>query len=239
LSKSLDLVDFGRCVLLTDRQPAAIDPRITVEIVDPIRSASDYSHFVLRGLVDHIATDHVLLCQWDGCVTDPSAWESDFLRFDYIGALWPQFADGRVVGNGGFSLRSRKLLEACRDPMFVIEHPEDVAICRTNRALLEEKHGCRFADPGVAAHFSFERQRSRSATFGFHGVFNMIPLLGAADFWQMYRSLDDRRTVWIDYWLILGQLAGSVSGWLRMARMSLDRVKYPSRRRVGGPISPA
>ena len=73
----------------------------------------------------------------------------------------------------------------------------------------------------------------------FVGIFNMIPLLGAADFWQMYRSLDDRRTVWIDYWLILGQLAGSVSGWLRMARMSLDRVKNPSRRRVGGPISPA
>lgn len=239
LSESLDLVNFSRCVLFTDKQPASLDPRIATQIIDPIRSATDYSFFILQRLVDHIDTDHVLLCQWDGFVTDPSAWKGDFLRCDYIGALWPQFADGRVVGNGGFSLRSRKLLEACRDPKFVIEHPEDVAICRTNRALLEEKHGCQFAEPDLAARFSFERQRSRSATFGFHGVFNMIPLLGAADFWQVYRSLDDRKTVWTDYWLILGQLAGSVSGWPRIARMSLDRLKYPSRRRVGGPNRPA
>lgn len=239
LSRSLDVVKFGRCVLFTDKQPASLDPRIATQIINPIRSATDYSLFILQRLVDHIGTEHVLLCQWDGFVTDPGAWNDDFLRCDYIGALWPQFADGRVVGNGGFSLRSRKLLQACRDPDFLVEHPEDVAICRTNRALLEEKHDCRFAYPALAATFSFERQPPHSATFGFHGVFNMIPLLGAADFWHVYRSLDDRKTVWTDYWLILGQLAGSVSGWLRMARMSLDRLRNPSHRRVGGPITPA
>lgn len=239
LSKSLDLADFACCILLTDREPARIDPRISVRIIDPIRSARDYSLFVLRHLVDHIDTEYVLLCQWDGFVTDPAAWDDRFLGCDYIGAVWPQFADGRVVGNGGFSLRSRKLLEACRDPDFVVEHPEDVAICRTNRALLEERHSCRFAQPALAASFSFERKQPGGTTFGFHGVFNMVPLLGAGEFWQMYCSLDDRKTVWTDYWLILGQLAGSVSGWLRMARMSLDRLKNPSHRRVRGPIRPA
>lgn len=239
LSRSLDLVHFGRCILLTDKRPDTIDPRISVKFIEPIRSARDYSIFVLKELVDHIDTDHVLLCQWDGFVTDPAAWDEDFLRCDYIGAIWPQFADGRVVGNGGFSLRSRRLLQACRDPGFVVEHPEDVAICRTNRTMLEERHSCRFAEPALAASFSFERQRSARSTFGFHGVFNMVPLLGAGAFWQMYSTLDDRRTVWTDYWLILAQLAGSVSGWLRMARMSLDRLKNPSHPRVRGPIRPA
>ena len=39
----------------------------------------------------------------------PEAWTDDFFNYDYIGATW----DDGVVGNGGFSWRSRKLYGAC------------------------------------------------------------------------------------------------------------------------------
>jgi hypothetical protein len=224
LSRSLDLVEFGDCVLFTHQVPPEMDPRIRLERISPLRSAKEYSFFILRDLVGHLRTSHILICQWDGFIINPEAWTDDFLSYDYVGAVWPQFSDTQVVGNGGFSLRTRKLLEACRNQAFVMQHPEDVAICRSNRNLLEGDLGCRFAEPVIAAGFSFERQQPPRPTFGFHGVFNMIPLLGRANFWQTYGSLDDRRTLWTDYWMLMGQLAGGASSWPRAARMTLDRI---------------
>ena len=45
---------------------------------------------------------------------DGAAWRPEFLDYDYIGAVWPHVLDKYNVGNGGFSLRSKALLEACR-----------------------------------------------------------------------------------------------------------------------------
>jgi hypothetical protein len=159
-------------------------------------------------------------------VVDAEQWDPAFLEYDYIGAPWPQFDDGRDVGNGGFSLRSRKLLDACRAPEFVQSHPEDIAICRTNRTLLERQFGIRFADRATAARFSFERSKECAETFGFHGVFNMVSILGPDEFWEIYRSLDDRSTVFTDYRLIMRQL-GSRSGELKkQARLTVDRLRH-------------
>src|SRR6185503_18873241 len=116
--------------------------------------------------------------QWDGFVIDAGSWREQFLEFDYIGAPWLQFADGYDVGNGGFSLRSRRLLEACAGADFIPSHPEDVAICRTNRPMLEKMHGIRFADAQLAETFAFERTAPRPS-FGFHGAFNLAPTVGA------------------------------------------------------------
>jgi hypothetical protein len=91
------------------------------------------------------------------------------------------------VGAGGFSLRSRKLVEAVRDlrrreSCRDVETAEDVQICVTHRAALEAG-GMRFATPPTAARFAFERVLEFPAascvtvpTLGFHGVFN-FPLL--------------------------------------------------------------
>src|ERR1700687_3454326 len=45
----------------------------------------------------------------------PAAWREEFLGCDYIGAQWFWHDDAMRVGNGGFSLRSRKLLLALQD----------------------------------------------------------------------------------------------------------------------------
>jgi tetratricopeptide (TPR) repeat protein len=76
------------------------------------------------------------------------------------------------VGNGGFSLRSRKLLEALQDPRIELVDAEDETICRTCRPLLERDHGIRFGSEALADRFSFEAAYPIGKQFGFHGLFN-------------------------------------------------------------------
>lgn len=224
LRACLDKVAFADCLLFTSSDiVAGSDVRIVP--IDPLQSARDYSHFILRRLGDYIRTPHCLIVQWDGFVLDAGSWDPRFLDFDYIGAPWPQFGDFHAVGNGGFSLRSGKLLRACQDPEFQISHPEDVAVCRINRPFLELRHGIRFADPATAENFAFERSWSGKSTFGFHGIFNMIPVLGADRFWKSYRSLDDPSTAWVDFRTLLHQVGTGRRALRRRARLGLDRLR--------------
>ncbi len=167
---------FGDAVLFTDGSVAG--PFRTVPIV-ALASRDDYSGFVLHGIADHVATSHALIVQWDGWVTEPTAWDPQFLQYDYIGAPWGRYPDGMDVGNGGFSLRSRRLLEALSRFEFNAGVPEDELIGRVWRPELERQYGIRFAPPEVASRFAYERVLPPGATFGFHGLFN---------FW---RHLDD------------------------------------------------
>ena len=200
----MNRVEFADALLLTD---AIVDApsQLSVVRIPRIRSAEEYSLFILERLADFISTSHCLIVQWDGFVLDSSRWDPAFLQVDYIGAPWPQFADDRNVGNGGFSLRSRKLLDACRQSGFRKHHPEDVAVCRTNRDLLESELGIKFANRLKAERFSFERTHPTESTFGFHGVFNMIPALGVDKFLRVYNLLDDRSTAFVDYGLLMSQ----------------------------------
>lgn len=225
LQHCLDQIDFHECLLFTGAEIIEADPRIRTVPVSGLSSATAYSHFVLTRLAEFIRSSHCLIVQWDGFVIDTPHWDPAFLEFDYIGARWPQFHDGRDVGNGGFSLRSRKLLELCSHPDFVLSHPEDVAICRINRDRLENRHAIRYADAAVADRFAFERIHPAGGTFGFHGVFNMLPILGPGRFWEIYRSLDDRTTVWADYPLLMRQLGSGNGATRRRVRLSVDRLK--------------
>ena len=164
-------IRFGAVKLFTDRRGQELAPPGVSAIEAAIASVPAYSDFMLRGLSAHVATSHCLVVQWDGYVLDPARWEPGFLDWDYIGAPWRGIAGPRAVGNGGFSLRSRRLLDALRAPDIVVTHPEDVAICRDNRDRLE-RGGIRFAPVEVARRFAFEREAPRGPTFGFHGLFN-------------------------------------------------------------------
>ena len=121
-------IAFAECLLLTDVDLRPEHPDIRVVPIERINSTKVYSDFLLTQLVDHVQTSHCLVVQWDGHVLDPGRWSSDFLDYDYIGASWPQFNDGYDVGNGGFSLRSRRLMKACRAPGFQQISPEDLSL---------------------------------------------------------------------------------------------------------------
>jgi hypothetical protein len=146
-----------------------------VRIVDdaPIQSVKDYSKWVIKELYKHVSTSHLLLFQWDGYVKNWKAWDAAWLSYDYIGATWGH-PDGMNVGNGGFSLRTRRLMEiVATDPSITKFYPEDEKICRFYRKHLEDQYGIRFAPEEAARRFSIEGygqpNRRYTTEFGFHG----------------------------------------------------------------------
>ena len=118
LTRSRAGIRFARSLLLTAGLPPTLEVPAGIEVVaiSDLRSRDEYSQFVLKSLPAYIDTDHVLLVQWDGYVVNPAAWDPAFLHCDYIGAKWFWAEEGKRIGNGGFSLRSRRLLEALQDP---------------------------------------------------------------------------------------------------------------------------
>ena len=181
LRRSMAQCRFERVQFFTDR---AFDlPGIETVVIPDIASIADYSRFMVKALGERIETEFALVAQYDGFVIDGRRWHDDFRAHDYIGAPWK---DG--VGNGGFSLRSRRLLKALRDPRIENLVPEDVAICRTYRGLLEKEHGIRFAPPEVAARFSFETLTPPGPTLGFHGITHLVKIVDmSADELAAYR----------------------------------------------------
>ena len=176
-ARALDLTlrqcDYEAAVLFTDDAAAAAsDSRIERVAIPRIVSSTDYSRFVLKELLHHIETDFVQIIQWDGYVTNGAAWSDRFLDYDYIGARWWFRQEGRNVGNGGFSLRSRRLLRALQDADIAVGDPEDNVICIENRALLESRHGIRIAPGHLADRYSFEGNPPSGKEFGFHRLFN-------------------------------------------------------------------
>jgi hypothetical protein len=160
----------------------------------------EYSLFVLYVLHRFIETDFALIVQDDGWVLSGANWRSEFLNWDIIGApvhlarvvgqtsdvfhtgfQWEPFvgrADSRVdvVYNGGFTLRSKRLLEAPKrlglpvviPPVSKIVGPpwqmqwdadivlEDVHLCTVMRSELEQA-GIRFAPLALAREFAIEQ----------------------------------------------------------------------------------
>jgi hypothetical protein len=172
-------INFGAAVLVTcsDHHLTDLPAGLTVVTDDTVRSVADYSRFIIRDLLPHVKTSHCLVVQWDGFVVSTSSWEPRFLEFDYIGHVIPSFPRGHRVGNGGFSLRSRRLLEALQDPDITELHPEDRHVSCTYRDMLEQRYGIRYADEATAQRFSAERRfsgdRMQTFTFGLHGIQGM------------------------------------------------------------------
>lgn len=174
MRRSLTHVAFGRSVFIggeptREEREEANAAGIEWRTIEPLRNIGDYSRFVLQDLVHHVDTPHALIVQWDGFVTHPTLWSDTFLDHDYIGPPWYEKDRLRVVGNGGFSLRSKRLLAATANLVYDGHSPEDKVICIDQRAHLESHHHIRFAPPLLARQFGVE-QGPRVDAFGFHGI---------------------------------------------------------------------
>lgn len=155
---------------------------------EEIKSVDDYSRFMLKGLRKYIKSSYVLVIQWDGFVIKPHLWQKLFLQYDYIGAPWPK-KSGFLVGNGGFSLRSAKLLAALQDNRIASDMPEDVVICDVNRQLLEKVYGIHFAPSELAQEFSFEFCPPVPNVFGFHGMSNFPKVMSSHELIGFVKSM--------------------------------------------------
>ena len=168
----VNFFDFKQIIIFTDKPDYW--PQHTTIKIPKITNIDDYNNIILRDLPQHIKTDLAIITQFDGFILNPDAFNDIFYNYDYIGALWPNCSENRV-GNGGFSWRSRRLIDATSQylNMRTSMEAEDVFVCRHIRSILEGKHGCIFAEDGVADLFSHEMTQASNVPFGFHGVFHL------------------------------------------------------------------
>lgn len=175
---------FARALLLSPRPPVSGVPDGCEWIRIGWLSLKGYNQYCLTELHHHITTSHCLTVQGDSRIVNAAAWDATWLQYDYIGAPWRpgHSGTGYRVGNSGFCLRSKRLLEAtaalpndwivwrgvrketCRD---------DVITCVMYRPDLEAK-GLRFAPVDVAARFAFESSTPEAPEltdqFGMHDL---------------------------------------------------------------------
>jgi hypothetical protein len=183
LKHSMSNLNFGSVKLLTSEtiEDSEIDI-IKIQKLD----YEGYNKFIVYELHKYVDTDYVLIIQDDGYIINPNLWKEEFLNYDYIGAPWPiptdnfSFRDVNNnivrVGNGGFSLRSKKLLALptlldLKWKEYYGFYNEDGFIAVHNRHILE-KEGCIFAPLSLAIYFSHEsdiEENKNIIPFGFHG----------------------------------------------------------------------
>ena len=193
--------NFAKVIVFTDKPDEFVSFDFDIQTIpvvhygsgDPAvdtnmrRGADQVSVWMLTELPKyaHLFSEHALGIQWDSWIVNPDAWRPEWLQYDYIGAAW---GDG-VVGNTGFWLHSRRMLESIgklKLPAIPQAcHPYDVRLsyerCPPNpfylrwpeghtgfRGLLE-RDGMKWAPREIADQFSVENQEYRGS-FGFHGT---------------------------------------------------------------------
>jgi len=192
--KSLDVscanIKFKECILFTHLHDFDILP--FKNILDQIKiiyvqkmDKIGYSEFIIKELYKYVTGDHCLIVQHDGYVIDHLMWRDEFLTVDYIGAPWPpEWGFKNRVGNGGFSLRSKRFMEhsvqilgdfdfrsnyTLRDRPYLLN--EDYLITNCCYERLSEL-GMRFADVELASWFSnvYPVPEMKDRTFGVHDI---------------------------------------------------------------------
>lgn len=188
-----------RALLCSPVRPADLPPGIEHLPIAPL-NYHEYSWFMLFALWRVVPTEFALVVQEDGWVLEGASWRDDYLAYDYVGApihlaridtpegvrwsrrfAWstPEHPLGQgatPVQNGGFSLRSQRLMRALVDhPHIRVEVPapdvvggdplrmqwqhdallEDVQLSGVLRPALEAV-GLRFAPVEVARSFAIE-----------------------------------------------------------------------------------
>ena len=174
LEKSLAVCEFADAILLTSS--AINHPQFRCITIRPFVDMREWGSFLFYELSQYIQTEFVLSIHWDGYVLNGKAWREEFLTYDYIGARWPWHKPGQDIGNLGFTLLSKKLLQTFAYPEFKLPQervPEDALLAVVWRPILEANYGIRFATAAVADVFSYEHVVPERPTFGFHGVHNL------------------------------------------------------------------
>lgn len=182
-------------------------------------SYEGYSEFVLYCLHNYIQTPYCLIVQHDGWAFTGENWNDDWLNYDYVGApthaallpngeyhmgyAWVGKDNPKVVQNGGFSLRSKEMLQA---PSFYgITRPrmpdpvllnEDIQLCCFLRDYLQDT-GIKFCPDEVAKYFAFEHlgpiheSINLTQVFGHHSRFRQL-LSNNDVIWKMTQEQTDK-----------------------------------------------
>ncbi|MFA6587799.1 MAG: DUF5672 family protein [Patescibacteria group bacterium] len=195
LEISMDGIEFNEVVLIAHNCPPDMNKKITFKKCKPNQLASqdpkntnDFSHFMAYDLWEYINSDYALIVHNKAFVLRPDKWDEEFLKYDYIGPPWPKGVhftnegNNVRVGNGGFSLRSQKLMRTLNELKLPFTDNgtgffhEDGIICVYYRKKLEN-YGIKFAPVDIASRFGREKdcEDSVSKPFGFHNNSKAMP----------------------------------------------------------------
>lgn len=162
-------IEFGDVKIFTDH--------------DFFTGRQGYSKWCLTDMWKHVDTSHVLIIHSDGYICNPQRWDDEWLEWDLIGSTFG-YKDNRNAANGGFSLRSKKLLDILGqiDYSNLRTDFEDCLIGRYLRPWLEEEYDICFAPEHICNDFAIEacgshvyvdsygfRGNTYTDQFGFHG----------------------------------------------------------------------
>lgn len=172
ITKSLEQIAPARTIFFTDIT-FTVPEEVEIINIKHLFTAKDYSRWMIKELgKQNIDTSHILIIQHDGYVLNADQWEEDYLKYSYLGAPWLE-TDFYNVGNGGFSLRETKLHQIIsQDQAIMPLHPEDSCLSRIYRDYLEQKYNLKWAPDLLAHKFSFELNKPKQPTFGFHKYFH-------------------------------------------------------------------
>ena len=179
INECLKNFSFKEVLFLSDKKPTNLPENVKFIKIRSIVSLDDYSSFMINELPDFINTEFCLSVHHDGWIINEENWRSEFLDYDYIGAPWPVNShflpqgEKYRVGNGGVSIRSKKLMEAARKIAPNVGYHEDTLIVHTLRIPLEDA-GITFAPLELAKYFAYEAECtdlnvSFEDVFAFHG----------------------------------------------------------------------
>jgi hypothetical protein len=181
LEKSCEGVEFGDVKLITHEKFE--HPLIKFEECDKIDSIDKYNEFMFLRAGYFIDTEFALVQQYDSFIIRPQKWTNEFLSVDYCAAPWPIVPNAYIandgirsrVGNGGFSLRSRKLMRLPLKYGWYLrseqnQKSEDGQICcYWKKEMLEQN--IKYSSVNLASQFSFENEVEENRgidSFGFH-----------------------------------------------------------------------
>ena len=189
LNESMKNVKFASTKLITldTFNPSNFDiDNIDLVYNNSLTTYESVSNFILYEVFEYIDTDYAMFIEWDGYILNHNAWNKRFLDYDYIGAPWKVRRTSKrweglsdvidknkfVVGNGGFCIKSRRLLKFLGTDSYITGQindeylNQDMSICRKNRRYLMD-NGFTFAPTGIAHKFSAERVKYKNQ-FGWH-----------------------------------------------------------------------
>jgi hypothetical protein len=180
-------IHFEKNILFTAAKSYSSDipENLQIDFIEiPELTYQEFNKFCLTEINPFITTSHIIMVQTDGFICNGKNWKDSYFEYDYIGQPWLDDGSGKFhwvrsyeesVGEGGFTLRSKKLLETLsKIDKIAIENyfgNEDVFISSYARDFLNS-NGCKFATPEIGTefcaglnNFNFDNLQT---SFGFH-----------------------------------------------------------------------
>jgi hypothetical protein len=176
-------IDYGEVLFISHEKPENLPSDIKYIFYPEINNIMDFNHLMFSLVGQFISTSHALFCQDHAFVLNHHLWRDEWLRNDYIGSPWPVVPNAYLtdsgervrVGNGGWSLRSRFLMNIPRLNNIPLQHRqnywnEDGNICVYNRDKFLDL-GVKYGTLKEAVRFGYENpvpENQGIISFGFH-----------------------------------------------------------------------